>query len=117
MEFSIAGNAPAAIALLRAEARNYARSPDVIVLDLNLPGMNGLGFLEWLRSDPEFAPTPVVVISGSHEPAEIIGAYDRGANAYIVKPVDFEVLVDTVTNVYRLWSLAGIPHRPPEEPR
>src|SRR5687768_15531053 len=73
------------------EARDSLADPDAprpaaILLDLNLPGMSGLQFLRWLRTEPAWRYLPVVVLSSSRNPRDMEAAYDDGANAYLVKP-------------------------------
>jgi two-component system response regulator len=78
-----------ALAYLRQEGR-YAEAlpPALILLDLNMPRMNGHEFLAELRADPEIKRIPVVVLTSSTDAEDVRSAYDRCANAYITKPVD-----------------------------
>jgi CheY-like chemotaxis protein len=65
--------------------------PDVILLDLTMPLLNGFGFLEWLRTqEAPLRLIPVVVMSGSQSPQDMKRAYELGANSYLVKPVNWD---------------------------
>lgn len=68
--------------------------PDLIVLDINLPGINGLDLLQVVRSLPSFDDVKVVMLTSSSEPADRARAGELGANAYIVKPFDFKQIVE-----------------------
>lgn len=79
--------------------------PDVIILDLGLPGMDGLGFLRWLETRPEpWAHTPVVVFTSISDRSVAAQATALGAREVKVKPSDFTELVDTVERVLRRWQ-------------
>lgn len=67
-----------------------AMMPHVVLLDLNLPKVNGLQVLERLRSDPRTRTLPVVVMTSSREDRDLARAYEIGANSYVVKPLDFD---------------------------
>lgn len=79
--------------------------PNVIILDLGLPGMDGMGFLRWLntRSEP-WAQTPVVVFTANTNRPIAVQAYALGAREVKVKPTDFTELVDIVDGVLRRWK-------------
>lgn len=78
--------------------------PDVIILDIGLPGMDGLGFLRWLdtRNEP-WAQTPVVVFTSLHDRIVAAQAAALGAREVKTKPADFTELVDTVAHVLERW--------------
>lgn len=80
-------------------------APEVIILDIGLPGMDGLGFLRWLstRNEP-WANTPVVVFSGAADRTTTHLAFALGAREVKVKPSDFGELVDVVTHVLARWQ-------------
>jgi DNA-binding response OmpR family regulator len=79
--------------------------PNVVILDLGLPGMDGLGFLRWLATRPEpWAMTPVVVFTSNADRAVAVQAFSLGASEVKVKPTDFTELVDTVDGVLRRWK-------------
>jgi two-component system response regulator len=67
--------------------------PDLIVLDLNMPGLSGFEFLKWLRQDSRFGSLPVLVFTASARPEDKSRALEAGASGYFIKPRDFETLV------------------------
>ena len=93
-----------ALAYLRREGgyANAAR-PDIIFLDLNLPGMNGHEVLAAIKADPNLRAIPVVVVSGSNAEGDIAQAYDEQVTAYIVKPASHEEYVAAIRAVKELW--------------
>lgn len=79
--------------------------PHVIILDLGLPGMDGLGFLRWLGTRPEpWSTTPVVVFTSNTDRGIAVQAYAYGAREVKVKPADFGELADVVHAVLRRWK-------------
>ena len=79
--------------------------PEVIILDLGLPGMDGAGFLRWLNTRAEpWAQAPVVVFTANTDRAVAAQAYALGAREVKVKPTDFTELVDIVDGVLRRWK-------------
>jgi len=93
---------------------SHWRGPDLIVLDLNLPRLTGQDVLRLLRATPQFALTPVVVLSTSSRPEDVRDAYAAGANTYIEKPLDFERFVCILRTLSELWlELAVLPPPPP----
>ncbi|MBD1875593.1 response regulator [Nodosilinea sp. FACHB-131] len=77
--------------------------PVLVLLDLKLPRRSGAEVLSWIRQHPHFRRLPVVVLTSSREFADINHIYDLGANAYIVKPADFDQLVDILTTLNLHW--------------
>jgi CheY-like chemotaxis protein len=77
--------------------------PALILLDLKLPRRSGSEVLEWLRQQPQLKRLPVVVLTSSREYADINKLYDLGANAYMVKPVTFDNLVEIVKTLNLHW--------------
>ena len=73
--------------------------PDLIVLDLNMPRMNGVEMLEVLKSDEDLKSIPVVVLTTSSAPEDIRSAYEMHANAYVTKPVSLDDFVATVRTI------------------
>ncbi len=80
-----------------------AARPDLILLDLNLPGKDGRQVLEEIRSDSALELIPVVVLTGSKAEQDIVKAYELHANCYVVKPVDFEKLLEVVNAIETFW--------------
>ncbi|HEU4456093.1 MAG TPA: response regulator [Longimicrobium sp.] len=93
-----------ALAYLRREGR-YAGSvrPDLILLDLNLPRMDGREVLEVIKADPAFRNIPVVVLTSSQAEQDIVRAYDLHANCYITKPVDLDQFITVVKSIEDFW--------------
>jgi CheY-like chemotaxis protein len=79
--------------------------PMLILLDLKLPRKSGTEVLEWLRQQPKLKRLPVVVLTSSREYTDINQVYDLGANAYIVKPVAFDNLVEIVKTLNLHWII------------
>ncbi|HEV7367855.1 response regulator [Arenibaculum sp.] len=80
--------------------------PALLLLDLKLPRRSGLEVLEWLRSRPApMGRTPVVVLTSSKESADVDRAYELGANSYLVKPVDFDGLLDMIKTAGLYWTV------------
>lgn len=86
----------AALGRLRDPA---ARRPDLIVLDLNMPGMSGHELLAIIKGDQDLKTIPVIVLSSSRAPDDIAGAYDHHANAYVTKPVNLDDFLRVVSAV------------------
>lgn len=93
-----------AIAFLQREGK-YADAPraDIILLDLNLPKMDGREVLAKIKTDPGLRRIPVVVLSTSAAEQDILKSYDLHANCYITKPVDFEQFIAVVKAVETFW--------------
>jgi two-component system, chemotaxis family, response regulator Rcp1 len=80
-----------------------APRPDLILLDLNLPRKDGRQVLAEIKSDPELGSIPVVVLTASRADQDIIKSYAHHANCYIIKPVDFNGLMEVVRSVTQFW--------------
>lgn len=108
----IAGNGLEALAMLRSQNGEPPRVPKqhlLILLDINMPKMNGLEFLEALRADTDLAPTPVIVLTTSDEDRDKIEAYQFHVAGYILKPVTFDKFVGLVATLNRYWMLNEMP--------
>jgi two-component system response regulator len=73
--------------------------PDLVLLDLNLPKMDGREVLEAIKSDPALASIPVVVLTTSENEDDVLRSYSLHANAYVTKPVDFERFIEVVRHI------------------
>ncbi|HYX36588.1 MAG TPA: response regulator [Oligoflexus sp.] len=93
------------------EGRDLSHQPQVILLDLKLPKIDGLQVLEKIRSDKRTELIPVVILTTSKEEKDLIGGYSRGANSYVAKPVDFVEFTEAVKSLGMYWLL--INERPP----
>ncbi len=79
------------------------RLPDLVLVDLKLPGMRGLDLLRTLRSQPRTQRLPLIVFTSSQEPSDIRDAYSAGATSYAVKPVSFDELRTVVRSIADYW--------------
>jgi two-component system response regulator len=83
--------------------------PKVILLDLNLPKVDGHEVLLRLKADPRTRMIPVVVLTSSREETDLLRAYKTGANSFIVKPVDFDSFIEAVRQLGLYWLLLNEP--------
>jgi CheY-like chemotaxis protein len=79
--------------------------PKLILLDLNLPKIDGIEVLQRIKSDPETQNIPVIVMTSSEEERDIVASYRYGTNSYIVKPLDFANFSETVCRLGFRWLL------------
>ncbi|MFB6221875.1 MAG: response regulator [Halolamina sp.] len=87
-----------------------AVTPDIVLLDLNLPRKDGEAVLETIRSDPELPRLPVVVLTSSDAKEDIVRSYELSANAYLTKPVSPEKFTETIHTFESFWlSSACLP--------
>ena len=89
------------------------RSPDLILLDLNLPRLNGREVLERIRSSPELKAVPVIVLTTSRRQEDVQEVYAAGANTYIEKPQDFGRFVEVLRTIHRYWLDTALLPSPP----
>jgi chemotaxis family two-component system response regulator Rcp1 len=95
-----------ALAFLRREKKySLHPHPDIIFLDLHLPKKSGLEVLAELKSNPDLALTPVVVVSGSANPAEVRKAYELHASCYVRKPDDLDEFLKFIRTCYEFWGM------------
>ena len=80
-----------------------APRPHVILLDLNLPRMGGHEVLRQVKQDPRFKHVPIIVLTTSGRPVDIRQAYDNGANAYLLKPVEFARFTEVLGQLGKFW--------------
>lgn len=111
-EVEVARDGQEALDYLRRQGK-YADchygNPAVILLDLKLPKINGIEVLKEIRSDENLKLIPVVVLTSSHEEIDRVSSYSLGANAYVVKPVDFHALIDAVRALGVFWAIVNEP--------
>lgn len=80
-----------------------APRPDLVLLDLRMPRMGGREALREIRADPELRPLPVIALTTSRSPDDVVGAYREGVNSFVRKPSSFTGLVDAVRALERYW--------------
>ncbi len=78
--------------------------PFLILLDLKMPGMDGFEVLEWVRRDPTLKRLLVVVLTSSNLQTDVDRAYEMGANSYLVKPVEFDAMVNLIQRFEAYWA-------------
>lgn len=95
------------LAYLRRQGKYAAAEasprPGLILLDLNMPRMDGRTALKEIKADPDLRQIPVTVLTTSKADEDIFRSYDLGVNSYIVKPVTFEALVDILQTLEKYW--------------
>jgi len=89
--------------------RNAAHLPSIVLLDLNLPKIDGREVLQALRGNPATRGLPVVVLTTSTEPFDVEASYALGVNSYIRKPVDFQKFVEVVKQIGLYWLVLNHP--------
>jgi two-component system, response regulator len=94
--------------------RDLSRQPHLIMLDLNLPKLSGLEVLERLRADARSRLIPVVILTSSSEEEGVLACYQKGANSYVRKPIEFHHFADAVRQLGLYWLLLNQP--PPIKP-
>lgn len=106
----VARNGLEALSLLRGEtAIRVPRERRLILLDLNMPRMNGLEFLREVRSDPELRGLAVVVLTTSDDDRDKVEAYQFNVAGYILKPVTFPAFVEAMAALNKYWTISEIP--------
>jgi CheY-like chemotaxis protein len=103
----VAGNGLEALEKLRSGEVPQGRR--IVLLDLNMPKMNGIEFLRELRNDPALAPTPVVVLTTSNNDRDKIEAYNLNVAGYLVKPVAFAEFSELMVTLNKYWTLVEMP--------
>jgi CheY-like chemotaxis protein len=93
----------------RYVGRDLSRMPTVVLLDLKLPKLDGLGVLKRLRAEDRTRMLPVVVLTSSSQDADVIASYNLGANSYVRKPVEFGAFVEAVSSLGLYWILLNRP--------
>ena len=86
-----------------AEPGKTCRNPGLILLDLNMPKMDGRTALAHIKADPDLRRIPVIVLTTSKAEEDVFRTYDLGVNSFITKPVSFEALVDVVRTLNHYW--------------
>jgi CheY-like chemotaxis protein len=108
----VAGNGLDALDMLRGVGGNAPEVPlarRIILLDLNMPKMNGIEFLRELRHDPMLNLIPVIVLTTSDEDRDKVEAFQLNVAGYILKPVTLTHFIETMATLNKYWTLSEIP--------
>lgn len=106
-EISVVKDGQQAIKYLNKEAGfENEKTPDIILLDLNIPKINGLDVLKIIKSDPFLKTIPVIILSTSNSEKDILQSYERHANCYLTKPVNFSNFTSLIQMVTDFWITA-----------
>ena len=103
-DLQVVGDGEEAIEYLRRRGRYVdAPRPDIVLLDLNLPRLDGREVLMDIKSDPDLAKIPIIILTSSTAERDIHSAYELHANCYISKPVDFTEFIEAVRSLEGFW--------------
>ena len=83
--------------------------PGIVLLDINMPKMDGLETLKAIRESERFRPLPVIMLTTSQAEEDRVKSYDLGANAYIVKPIGFDNFSEAIRTINLFWQLVELP--------
>jgi len=100
-------NGQEALEYLRDESN---KRPCVILLDLNMPKMNGIEFLKIAKADENLKKIPVVVLTTSEEEQDVVESFNLGVAGYIVKPTDYKKFVEAIRAIDLYWTLSELPN-------
>jgi chemotaxis family two-component system response regulator Rcp1 len=109
----LASDGVEALAWLRREGKYaHAVRPDMILLDLNLPKKDGRAVLAEIKSDPDLARIPVIVLTISQSEQDILEAYERRANCFISKPINLDEFIKVIRSIEDFWlTIVKLPER------
>ncbi|MEN6462138.1 MAG: response regulator [Syntrophomonas sp.] len=105
-ELIIRENGEEALDFLRDQ---HNQKPAIILLDINMPRMNGLEFLEIAKNEPDIKKIPVIILTTSSEELDRMQSFQLGVAGYMVKPVDYKQFVDVVRVIDIYWTLSELP--------
>ncbi len=98
--------------LRRKEEHAFALEPDIIILDLNIPSLDGRDLLRLIKGDQSFLHIPVIVLTSSKSEEDITRCYELHANCYVIKPSSWEELRDVVQEIRKFWlATVRLPRR------
>lgn len=114
VNLTIVGDGADALKYLKKQGQHTDRPrPDLILLDLNLPGMSGREILAEIKQDPDLKPIPVVVLTTSDADEDILKSYALGASCYVKKPVGLEAFSQVVAQIENFWfTIVKFPPKP-----
>ena len=104
INLTVASDGEEALSILHGERAGFeAYRPDFILLDLNLPRMDGREVLGIIKAEPILQRIPIIVLTSSKAEIDILKSYDLKANSYVVKPVEFDRLQEVITSLEGFW--------------
>lgn len=111
IHLNVAANGEEALQFLRRQGKYAAVArPDLILLDLNLPGKDGRTVLAEIKNDPELERIPVIVLTSSSAEEDVVGSYKLRANCYICKPYEASQFNEVILSIQRFWlKVASLP--------
>jgi two-component system response regulator len=89
--------------------RSFEHPPKLVLLDLQLPKVDGMEVLKQVKNDPRTRTIPIVIMTSSKEERDLVAGYNLGANSYIQKPVDFDQFRETVKSIGLYWLVINQP--------
>jgi len=95
-------------ALFYLNDKKYQK-PAIILLDINMPKMNGIEFLGIVKNDDELKKIPVIVLSTSKADSDWVDSFNLGVSGYMVKPMDYKKFIDVIKTIHMYWSLSELP--------
>lgn len=105
-ELLVAGNGEEGLQLLRDPD---VKKPCIILLDLNMPKMNGIEFLSIVKKDDDLKRIPVVVLTTSKDEQDKLASFENSVAGYMIKPVDYTKFVETIRTIELYWTLNELP--------
>ncbi len=102
-ELDVAPGGEAALEALRAASQREHGLPDVVLVDLKMPGMDGIVLVQRIRADERLRQLPIVVFTSSNEPKDIADAYKAGASSFVRKPIESGEFAGTVQKMAEYW--------------
>jgi CheY-like chemotaxis protein len=109
-EIVVARDGQEALDYLRGSGKWHDRqsgNPAVVLLDLKLPKIDGLEVLQEIKQDPVLTTVPVVMVTSSREESDLVRSYERGVNAYVVKPVEFGEFLKAIGDLGMFWAVVN----------
>lgn len=92
--------------------RTQTTPPDLVVLDISMPGMDGFEVLAAIKADPQLAHLPVVMLSASDSPVDVTRAYSLRASAYLIKAHEYSTFVQQINALVGFWTLCRVSGKP-----